>query len=240
MGIVRAIVLLWLLRQALRLARVLLAAAVLVVLWPVTAAALLAANGLWLQEDAEDNWRTFAGINRPLHTDKYEEILRQLAALRRVADPGAAVAVTWAGITSYFSDFKMVDELGYNDRHIAHGPPALQLDEDSFDRFVPGHAKWDIAYVLEEQRPDALLQLWGGRESVLALRAHGYRRIGDLWVAPASPHLHLPPAPLPGAEPAAEPATEGDDEAAPTAGDPPSRRGRAGTHGGGGGGAGEN
>lgn len=43
-GIVRAIVLLWLLRQALRLARILIMAAVLVMRWPVTAAALLAAD----------------------------------------------------------------------------------------------------------------------------------------------------------------------------------------------------
>ena len=48
MGIVRAVVLLWLLRQALRLARVLTVVAVLVVLWPVTVTALLAGGAAWL------------------------------------------------------------------------------------------------------------------------------------------------------------------------------------------------
>jgi hypothetical protein len=173
-------------------------------------AALLVANGLWLQENAEDTWQAFALLSRPLHADKYAEILGQLRTLQKIADPDAAVAVTWAGITAYFSDFKMVDELGYNDRHIAHEPPSLKLDEDSYATFVPGHAKWDMTYVVERQHPDALLQIWGGREAVIVLRRHGYRRIGDLWVDPRSPRLHLeraasggpPAAPAPAPDPA--------------------------------------
>jgi len=48
MSILRALALFWLLRQAFRLARLLAAAAVLAVLWPVTAAAALAASAAWL------------------------------------------------------------------------------------------------------------------------------------------------------------------------------------------------
>ena len=48
MGLVRAVIVIWLLRQALRLARVLITATVLVVLWPVTLAAVLAAGAAWL------------------------------------------------------------------------------------------------------------------------------------------------------------------------------------------------
>jgi hypothetical protein len=166
-----------------------------------TVAALLVANGLWLGEDAADNWKTFTGLTRPTHVEKYEEILRNLRTLQQMADPGAVVAVTWAGITAYFSDFKMADQLGYNDRYIARSAPAMQLDEDHFEQFVPGHAKWDLAHVLEQQRPDAVLQVWGGRPAVLVLRSHGYRRIGDLWVDPTSPHLHRPPVTLGAAGP---------------------------------------
>jgi len=72
--------------------------------------------------------------------------------------------------------------------------PARQLDEDTFDDYVPGHVKWDYAYLLDERRPDAILQLWGGKELVPMLRSHGYRRLGDLWIDPASPWIHLPPA----------------------------------------------
>jgi hypothetical protein len=154
-------------------------------------AALLLADGLWLQASADENWQTTLLLDRPLHSEKYVAILDQLRALQRIADPGAAVAVTWAGITAYFSDFRMVDELGYNDRHIAHGAPAVPVDEASYRDLVPGHLKWDMTYVVEEQRPDALLQIWGGRDAVLVLRRHGYRRLGDLWLDPHSPHLHL-------------------------------------------------
>jgi hypothetical protein len=164
-----------------------------------TVGALLVANGLWLQDSADDNWQALLLLSRPLHADKYAEILGQVRKLETIADPDAAVAVTWAGITAYFSDFKMVDELGYNDRHIAHGPPALEVDEDTYSAFVPGHAKWDLTYVVEEQRPDALLQIWGGRQAVIVLRRHGYRRVGDLWVDPRSARIHLERLPADGA-----------------------------------------
>ncbi len=190
----------------------------------VTAAALLLANGLWLQDNAEDNWQAFALLSRPLHAGKYAEILGQLRALQKVADPAAAVAVTWAGITGYFSDFKMVDELGYNDRQIAHGPPALKLDEDNYESFVPGHAKWDMTYVTERQHPDALLQIWGGREAVVVLRRHGYRRIGDLWIDPGSPRLHLSSAAPGGAAPRASGVPAPEPEPEPDSGaDPDSK-----------------
>jgi hypothetical protein len=170
-----------------------------------TVGALLVANGLWLREDADANWNRFAVLTRPLHVSSYEQILGQLRALQKIADPAAAVAVTDAGIPAYFSDFKMVDELGSNDRHIARGKPALDLDADNFEQFVPGYAKWDMAYVAEEQGPDAWLQIWGGRQALVVLRSHGYRRSGDLWIDPSSPRLHPPPA-GPG-----EPAQAGDD-----------------------------
>ena len=164
-----------------------------------TAAALLTADGLWRQEDPEEGWRAMAGLNRPLHTDKYAEILGQLRRLQKIADPHAVVAVSWAGITAYFSDFRMVDQLGFNDRHVAHTVPVRALDEDRFDDYLPGHVKWDFAYVLDVQRPDAVLQVWGGKEDAAQLERRGFQHGGDLWVDPASPRIHLPPGGLPGA-----------------------------------------
>jgi hypothetical protein len=174
----------------------------------VTVGAVLVANGLWLQESTDANWNTFAVFTRPFHVNQNQEVLGKLRSLQKIADPGAAVAVTSAGITAYFSDFKMIDELGSNDRHIARGRPAVDLDEDDPDPFVPGYVKWDMAYVAEEQDPDVWLQTWGGRQTVTVLRSHGYRRRGDLWIDPSSPRLHLqtadPGEPAPaggGAEP---------------------------------------
>lgn len=159
-----------------------------------TAAGLLAANGLWQPESAEESWRKFAAVSRPTEADKYREIIGLVRAARKLAAPSAVVAVTWAGTPAYFSDFRMVDTLGYNDRHIAREKPARELTEDSFEDYVPGHAKWDYDYLLRERRPDIFLQTWGGEEVTSALRAHGYRRIGDLWIDPASPRVHLGPS----------------------------------------------
>jgi hypothetical protein len=47
-GLLRTLALIWLLRQAFRLARLLLTAAILAALWPITAAAILAAAAAWL------------------------------------------------------------------------------------------------------------------------------------------------------------------------------------------------
>ncbi|HVT15967.1 MAG TPA: hypothetical protein VHQ90_07265 [Thermoanaerobaculia bacterium] len=156
-----------------------------------TAAALLAANGLWQPESAEESWRKLAAVSRPTEADKYREIIGLVRLAQKLAAPSAVVAVTWAGTPAYFSDFRMVDTLGYNDRHIAREKPARELTEDNFEDYVPGHAKWDYAYLLRERRPDIFLQTWGGEEVTSALRAHGYRRIGDLWIDPASPRVHL-------------------------------------------------
>ncbi len=159
-----------------------------------TVAALLAANGLWQQDDLEESWKTFTAVNRPTHADRYAALLDLVHQLQRIAAPAASVAVVWAGTPAYFSDFRLVDTLGYNDRRIAHGKPASQLDEDSFEDYVPGHVKWDYRYLLDVRRPDAVLQLWGDVDVVVPmLRAHGYRRAGDLWLDTASPRIHLTP-----------------------------------------------
>ncbi len=184
-----------------------------------TVLALVAANGLWLSargadgagdqgdggdqgnQGAAESWKRFIVVSRPLFAGEHASIFGQLRNLQAIADPSAAVAVSWAGIPAYFSDFRMVDELGYNDRHLARRAPAVELTEDTFDAYVPGHAKWDYAYIVDRQRPDAFLQLWATdkeqlRATVLFLRSRGYRRFGNLWLDPASPRLH-PPATSP-------------------------------------------
>jgi len=160
-----------------------------------TAAALLAANGLWPVGTAQEAWRVFMVVERPLHVAYHQVLLGKVRALQRIASPAAAVAVVWAGIPAYFSDFRMIDLLGYNDGFIARQPPAASLDEDNFQIFLPGHMKWDTGYVLDHERPDVLLQLWGipERRAGPLLRAHGYRRVDDAWFLRSSPSLHLPP-----------------------------------------------
>ncbi|MBV8201507.1 MAG: hypothetical protein JOZ15_12870, partial [Acidobacteria bacterium] len=175
-----------------------------------TVAGVVAANGLWRNDELE-GWKAVTLVSRPTHADRYAALLDLLRKLQRIVEPRAAVAVVWAGTSAYFSDFRLVDTLGYNDRRIAHGPPVGKLDEDSFEDYVPGHVKWDYAYLLDERRPDALLQLWGGKEVVSMLRSHGYRRIGDVWIDPASPWIHLTPAAVAALE-ASSSETAGDED----------------------------
>jgi hypothetical protein len=160
-----------------------------------TAAALLVANGLWPAERPQEAWRAFTLVDRPLHVSYHQVLLGKVRSLQKIAAPSASVAVVWAGIPAYFSDFRMVDLLGYNDSYIAHLPPSTDLDEDNFQIFLPGHMKWDTAYVLDDERPDVFLQLWGIPEHRVRplLRRHGYRQVEDAWVLRASPRLRLAP-----------------------------------------------
>jgi hypothetical protein len=161
----------------------------------VTVVGLLAADGLLLRPEAADNWLKPALTLPHWEVHDHERVLRRVLRLQRIADPAAVVAVVWAGIPAYFADWRMVDELGYNDRHIARLPPVAIPDRESWRDFRPGHMKWDYPYVVEVCRPDVVFQLWertreGGHAILRLLHAHGYRRAGDLWLDPASPHIH--------------------------------------------------
>jgi len=170
------------------------ATAVRLALAGATAAALLSADGLWPGAGADGAWQDLTLTRRPSSVVGNEVVHAQLLALERIAAPGAVVASFWAGIPSYFSDFRMVDLLGYNDRTIAHGPPAIDLNEEQFELYRPGHAKWNTDYVLRERTPDAFLQTWGMTEDEQrrVLRPLGYRQRDGFWVLLGSPRIHWP------------------------------------------------
>ena len=120
-----------------------------------------------------------------------------MTRFRRMVRPGAVVASAWAGVPAYFSNYKLIDILGYNDRTVAHMDPVVPLDEDHFDTFRPGHTKWNDPRLLGEQRPDAFFQIWGvrflGRVPEVMAR-YGYHRVGGFWVRADSPFIVPPPA----------------------------------------------
>jgi hypothetical protein len=161
----------------------------------VAVLALLLVNGLWLSDKANDNWREIALVNRPPMTLRHQRVVNQIVAFKTLVKPGAVVATAWAGIPAYFSDYKMIDILGYNDRVIARMPPANPLDEDNFDLFRPGHSKWSEQRLLTEQRPDAFFQIWGIKRGMgkvaKVLPSYGYRRVGKFWMRGDSPYVDL-------------------------------------------------
>jgi hypothetical protein len=172
-----------------------------------TAVALLIVDGLWLSDQADQNWRNLAVTDRPPEVKKNEQVVAQLRKFQRIVRPGATVASAWAGISAYFTGYRMVDILGYNDRVIARMPPVATLDEDDFQFYKPGHVKWNEERLLREQRPDAFFQIWGVRRGLGrvadVMPAYGYRKDGDFWVRADSPYVQQAAA-VP-AQPAAPP-----------------------------------
>ena len=163
------------------------------VLAAATAAALLLVDGLWLSPRADDFWREVTLTDRPPVTSRHQRVVAGILSFRRLVQPGAVVATAWAGIPAYFSDYKMIDILGYNDRTIAHMQPIVPLDEDHFDTFRPGHTKWNELRLLNEQRPDAFFQIWGIRRGMGrvadVLPSYGYRKVSGFWVRSDSPYI---------------------------------------------------
>ena len=163
-----------------------------------TALGLMLANGLWLSDKADANWKNFTLTERPRVIARHQRVVAQLGAFQRLVRPGATVAVAWAGIPAYFTDYKLIDILGYNDRVVARMPPAVPLTEDDFRAFRPGHIKWNQARLLEEQRPDAFFQTWGIRRGMSriaeALPRRGYRQVRGFWVRKDSPYVSPSPS----------------------------------------------
>jgi hypothetical protein len=161
-----------------------------------TAVALLLVDGLWLSADSAEYWRELTLADRPPNVERHERVVGMLPGLRRIVQPGAVVACAWAGIPAYFTDYKMIDILGYNDRVIARMPPVVELNEDTFRAFWPGHVKWNEQRLLREQRPDAFFQIWGVRlemgKVADIMPGFGYRRAGRFWVRSDSPYVRIP------------------------------------------------
>lgn len=167
------------------------AAAVTAVLW-------LLANGLVSPESARWNWRLMAGVDPPPLVDRHRQVLGQLASFERLVPSRATVATAWAGIPAFFTDYRMVDVLGYNDRYLAHRPSPRPLVPERYWELIPGHTKWDVRYELEQVRPDAFFQIWGVRtlgrvETVMT--SYGYRKLGHFWVRANAPGLPASRAP---------------------------------------------
>jgi len=158
----------------------------------VTAVLWLLANGLASPASARWNWLLMAGVERPPLVDRHGEVLSQLASFERLVPSRATVGTAWAGIPAFFTDYRMVDVLGYNDRYLAHRPGPRPLVPERYWELIPGHTKWDVRYELEQVRPDAFFQIWGvhtlGRVETV-MRSHGYRKRGHFWVRADAPWM---------------------------------------------------
>jgi hypothetical protein len=149
-----------------------------------TALAFLVANGLWMAQEDAENWLALAVGRRPFEVDVQQTVYEQLLELERALGPHGRVSTGYAGIPAYFSDYEMVDVLGYNERHIARLAPVIPLGSATFMSYVPGHVKWDYLYVIRQYHPDALLQPRATGVPPALLSPLGYRREagGAFWI----------------------------------------------------------
>ena len=144
----------------------------------LTAIAFLQTNEVWRQPWESQTWGRLALRKRPLYPS-HQTSVRDTLRMRSLADKDAILASVWAGIPAYFSDFRMVDILGYSDRHIARQKPAVDLCLDNLDIFRPGHIKWDLDYSLGQLSPDLVYRWYPTKRSFLrAIRRHGFTRAG--------------------------------------------------------------
>lgn len=155
-----------------------------------TVAVLLVVDGLAISPRAGENWRRALLIERPLYTPSHALVLSNLRAFEELVEPGAEVVTYWAGIPAYFSDYRLIDAMGYTDPHIARAPLPADLP---WQRYTPGHLKRDLGYLMS-RRPDAFFQFWD-LENLPArwprhfMRRSGYVQVGEPWLRRDSPYL---------------------------------------------------
>lgn len=163
---------------------------------PATLACALLANGLIGVERADERRRNLLVLDPPLHVDQHRETLAKLREVERHFAPGARMLTVLAGIPAYFSDFRMADTLGYNDRYVARLPHVHRLRVlDPSGLFKPGHDKLSYAYSLGELKPDLVFQtFWLGPREPELMAWYGYERRFGVWVRRDTPYLLPDPA----------------------------------------------
>ncbi|MBN2196454.1 MAG: hypothetical protein JW751_26820 [Polyangiaceae bacterium] len=131
-------------------------------------------------------------IDLPPYTQESKVMLKNALKLRNNLDRRARVAVVGAGISAYYTRFRMVDTLGYNDDVIAHGPAKSAPNRvENAEAFLPGHMKYDFDHTIGRLRPDVVYGLWkrARDEHAEALSTHGYVAFEDTWVRCDSPYV---------------------------------------------------
>jgi hypothetical protein len=92
--------------------------------------------------------------------------------LNAATQPGAAIAASSIGNIGYFSQRRIVDELGKVDETIARRPAHTAF------WMLPGHWRWDYRYSIVTLRPDVVAELFGPtRADEQMIQAAGYERV---------------------------------------------------------------
>jgi hypothetical protein len=151
-----------------------------------TVLALAVADGFWLSSDVGGNAVAFLAVLPPHGARAQAEMYARTRKLQDVLGPTGVVATSDAGVPAYFTDYRMIDLSGGNERHIARLPPAVPLQREDFMGYTPGRGKSDDPYVLERYHPDAVLGEGRAdparRQNLLRAVGYRYHPEGDFWL----------------------------------------------------------
>jgi hypothetical protein len=98
-------------------------------------------------------------VERPFEVQEHIPRVEQALWLEKNTAPSARIAVTWAGITPYFTNRRFIDIYGKCDKHIARIEGKYWSGVPKSLGFLPGHTKWDYGYSIGELKPDVIAQL---------------------------------------------------------------------------------
>lgn len=128
-------------------------------------------------------------LRPPFQVEEHARVLESFLLLERYFPSELSVTTVFAGIPAVYTEFRLVDFLGYTDPWLAKQPAAMALDTLEPERYEPGHVKWDLTYVLDRKRPDIVLHTFGiPRDRIVPeLERRGYREVRGLWLAPWTP-----------------------------------------------------
>jgi len=130
-------------------------------------------NGFFLSPRGfKEEFRKFTLIKPPVSNPR-GWIIRKSRELQASLQPASIVATFMAGTPVYFTDLRMVDNLGYNEKTIARMdmPPLSTAD---FKKYIPEHMKMDIHYIVTHYKPDFLFYNLDASEMPDFLRSRGY------------------------------------------------------------------
>ena len=121
----------------------------------------LSFNGLLFSKQSQEKWNNIILKNHPLHYVYHYYMVEKVNELNKITSQDAVIATVQAGICGYYSQFKLTDIMGYNDKYIAKGPVYFKLTKKNYKEFVPGHVKLNYDYTINKVKPDIIYDTWG-------------------------------------------------------------------------------
>ncbi|HOY65898.1 MAG TPA: hypothetical protein PLP29_03360 [Candidatus Ozemobacteraceae bacterium] len=140
-------------------------------------------NG-FLETGWKDHFENFTLRTCPHNVGAHQTILRDTLVLNAAISKTTRVAVTWAGIPAFFSDYQLIDIFGYNDRFLAKSREARETRFENPSMFQPGHMKFSLHHTFDDLAPDVIYfsGYLSSEFEAQELISRGFRKDGIYWL----------------------------------------------------------